>query len=37
MGSTIDLHLPWNWQRLSMNKNLDWNIVKANPDKPWDW
>jgi hypothetical protein len=37
MGLTIDSHLPWNWLVLSRNKNLDWNIFKANPDKLWDW
>jgi len=20
-----------------MNPNITWDIVQANPDKPWDW
>ena len=26
-----------NWRFLSQNSIITWNIVKDNPDKPWDW
>ena len=25
----------WNWRGLSRNPNITWEIVQANPDKPW--
>ena len=25
------------WSNLSLNPNITWEIVNANPDKPWDW
>ena len=28
---------PWNWNGLSANPNITWEIVQENPDKPWDW
>ena len=28
---------PWNWNDLSRNSNVTWEIVEANLDKPWDW
>ena len=28
---------PWNWDWLSANPNVTWEIVEAYPDKPWDW
>ena len=28
---------PWNWNFLSQNPNITWDIVKANQDKPWNW
>jgi hypothetical protein len=30
-------HLNWNYQYLSMNKNLTFDIVVKHPDKPWNW
>ena len=27
----------WSWYGLSCNKNITWEIVKENLDKPWDW
>ena len=27
----------WNWAMLSINKNITWEIVKENMDKPWNW
>ena len=28
---------PWDWDWLSGNPNITWEIVTMNPDKPWDW
>src|SRR3989344_4263446 len=28
---------PWDWERLSYNPNITWQIVLDNQDKPWDW
>ena len=28
---------PWDWNGLSSNPNITWDIVEKNPDKPWDW
>ena len=27
----------WNWAMLSINKNITWEIVKENINRPWDW
>ena len=27
----------WNWERLSRNPNVTWNIIENNLDKPWVW
>ena len=27
----------WEWNGLLWNPNITWNIIKDNPDKPWDW
>ena len=27
----------WNWDYLSGNTSITWDIVKANLDKPWNW
>ena len=27
--------MDWNW--ISRNTNITWDIIKANPDIPWDW
>ena len=27
----------WNWQGLSCNPSITWEIVQNNPKKPWDW
>jgi len=29
--------LPWDWESLSYNDNITWDIVQAHPDEPWDW
>jgi hypothetical protein len=35
-GNTLSkIQKYWNW--LSANPNITWEIVKDNPDKPWDW
>ena len=28
---------PWDWYGLSCNPNITWDIVQANPEKPWYW
>ena len=28
---------PWDWSRLSYNKDITMNDILNNPDKPWDW
>jgi hypothetical protein len=28
---------PWNYDYLSYNPNITWDIVATNPDKPWNW
>ena len=28
---------PWDWDKLSRNPNVTWDIVQQNPDIPWDW
>ena len=28
---------PWDYEYLSENPNITWEIVQQNPDKPWDW
>ena len=28
---------PWDWEILSSNPNITWDIVEATPDKQWDW
>ena len=25
------------WEKLSHNPNITWDIIKDNPDKPWSW
>ena len=27
----------WNWNFISQNPNITWNIIQANLDKPWNW
>ena len=27
----------WNWDSLSRNPNITWDIVETNPDTPWNW
>jgi hypothetical protein len=27
----------WNYNRISRNPNVTWDIVQPNPDKPWDY
>ena len=29
--------IPWDWDELSLNPNVTYDIVQNNPDKPWDW
>jgi hypothetical protein len=28
---------PWNWEYLSENPNITWDIVVDNPEKKWDY
>tara|TARA_Y100001958_G_C21216913_1_gene542300 strand:+ start:1338 stop:1589 length:252 start_codon:yes stop_codon:yes gene_type:complete len=28
--------MPWNWQYVSQNPNITWEIIMDNLDKPWD-
>ena len=28
---------PWDWDYLSLNPNVTWDVVQANLDKPWVW
>ena len=28
---------PWDWQGLSRNSNITWDIVQQYPDKDWNW
>ena len=30
-------NIKWDWDRISRNSNLTWEIVCDNPDKPWNW
>ena len=32
-----NLNKPWNWDRLSQNPNITFDIVQSHPDKPWNW
>jgi hypothetical protein len=27
----------WNWDFISLNPNITWEIIKANPDHKWNW
>ena len=27
---------PWNWEFVSSNSNITWDIINNNPDKPWN-
>jgi hypothetical protein len=29
--------LPWDWNALSQNPNITWQIIKRNLRKPWNW
>jgi hypothetical protein len=29
--------MPWDWNKISINRNITYDIVKNNLDKPWDW
>ena len=29
------LEKPWAWDYIS--QDMTWEIIQANPDKPWDW
>ena len=31
-----NLDKPWDWEELSSNIIITWNIIKNNLDKPWD-
>ena len=35
ISRNIDKH--WNWDWLSENPNVTWEIVEANLDKHWNW
>ena len=28
---------PWNWNGISANPNITWEIIQNNPDKNWNW
>ena len=28
---------PWDWDELSLNPNITWEIIQQNKDKPWNW
>ena len=28
---------PWDWNLLSENPNITWEIIEANHDKEWNW
>ena len=28
---------PWDWNQISTNPNITWDIIRRYPDKPWDW
>jgi hypothetical protein len=30
-------HSKWDWNSLGENPKITWDIVKDNPDKPWNW
>ena len=32
-----DPSIPWNWDELSRNDNITWDIVQAKPDEQWCW
>jgi len=27
----------WNWNGISLNPNITWEIIQNNPDKNWSW
>jgi len=27
----------WNWDKLSCNPHITWDIIQSYPDKPWSW
>ena len=33
--NNLDKDVDWEW--LSLNKNITWDIIDANPDKNWSW
>ena len=36
----LNKHVPefkWDWNAISQNPNITWDIVANNPDKPWYW
>ena len=32
-----DSKYKWNWYTLCRNPIIAWDIVQANPNKPWNW
>jgi hypothetical protein len=32
-----DLDIPEHYEYIGANPNITWDIVQANPDKPWDY
>ena len=27
----------WDWESISRNPNITWDIIRDNQDKPWNW
>ena len=27
----------WNWDHLSVSREITWEIIRDNPKMPWDW
>ena len=31
------IDITWNWNGISKNPNITWEIIQNNPDKDWNW
>ena len=29
-------HLAWNWENLSIHRNVTWHFIESNPNLRWD-
>ena len=27
----------WDWDEISKNPNITWDIIRENPDREWNW